>query len=80
MKRGGGWGALGIRGCVTVLVNGRYIVLDNIRTYGILYTVRTASYSVSSNQGIASGERSLKISEKQIPLPTFKNSGNMGRE
>ena len=48
---GGGWG---IRGCATVLVTGWYIVLENIsKKY---YTVRTASSSVSSNQGLASRE------------------------
>ena len=38
-----------MRGCATVLVTGEYIVLENIsKEY---YTVRTASSSVSSNQG-----------------------------
>ena len=54
---------LEIRGCATVLVTGQYIILENISTE--YFTVRTASSSVSSNQGLASRERSLKISEKQ---------------
>ena len=60
---GVGGGRLGIRGCATTLVTGQYIVLENIsREY---YTVRTASSGVSSNQGLARRERSLKISKKQ---------------
>ena len=54
-SREGGGGR--IQGCATVLVSGQYI------DYGILY--RTASSSVSSNQGLAIRERSLKIVEKQ---------------
>ena len=48
---------------MTVVVTGQYIVLENISME--YYAVRTARSSVSSNQGLASHERSLKISEKQ---------------
>ena len=53
----------GIRSCATVLVTGQYVVLESISTE--YYAVRTASSSVSSNQGLASRECSLKISKMQ---------------
>ena len=54
-EEGGGGGGGRIWGCATVLVAGEYIVLENIcKEY---YTVRTASSSVSSNQGLASRKR-----------------------
>ena len=63
LRRGRGAGVgLGIRGCATVLVTGQYIALEIL--------VRNITQSgqqvlVSSNQGLVSRERSLKISEKQ---------------
>ena len=53
----------GNRGCVTVLVTGQYIILENMSME--YYAVRTTRSSVSSNQGLASHEHSLKISKKQ---------------
>ena len=44
---------------------GLYFVLENISTE--YYTARTASSRVSSSQGLASHEHSLKISGKQKP-------------
>ena len=62
-------GGQGIRGRAIVFVTGQCIVLENTSTE--YYTARTASSSVSSNQGLAS---------RNNPLPTFKKSGNTGRE
>ena len=59
----------GIQGCVTILVTGQYIVLENIKTE--YYSVTTASSS-------ASRKCSLKISEKQSPTAQIQKSGNMG--
>ena len=56
-------GGQGIRGCATVFVTGQYIVLENTSTE--YYTARTASSSVSSNQGLASRQCSLKLRKKQ---------------
>ena len=67
---------MGIRGCATVLVTGQYIVLQNISTE--YYTVRTASSSVSSNQGLASRECSLKVSEKQWPTAHIQKEWKHG--